>query len=116
MPLTESQFRLTAEAAISKLEDVLYAASERYGYDIDRKENTLEIHFEEPEPATFVISPNIAARQIWISALANSHKFNWAEERSDFIHHKTGEALVSAVSRLMAEQLGAEPDLLLENS
>lgn len=112
MSLTESQFRLKAEAAIAKLEDALFEHSEKYNYDVDRKESVVQVHFEEPEPATFIISPNIAARQIWVSALATSHKFNWSEEKSDFIHEKTGEELTPVISRLLGRQLGVQPNLL----
>jgi frataxin-like iron-binding protein CyaY len=34
----------------------------------------LQIVFEEPAPAKFVVSPNAPVRQIWVSALSRSYK------------------------------------------
>ena len=112
MSLTESQFRISAEDAIAQLEDVLFKLCDEYQYDVDRKETVLEVCFEEPEPGTFIISPNVAARQIWVSARATSHKFDWSEEKSDWLHERTGEVLTTVISRLLGEQLGVGPDLL----
>lgn len=112
MSLTESQFRIKAEDAIARLEDALFKISDEYQYDVDRKEVVLEVCFEDPEPGTFIISPNVAARQIWVSARASSHKFDWSEEKSDWLHEKTGETLTKAISGLLGEQLGVGPDLL----
>ena len=41
----------------------------------------LEVIFEEPEEAKFVISPNTPVREIWISALSTSFKLGWSERK-----------------------------------
>ncbi|HSH15275.1 MAG TPA: frataxin domain-containing protein, partial [Verrucomicrobiae bacterium] len=63
--------------------------------------------FEEPTEARFVISPNTAARQIWISALTTSFKLGWAEAAGAFVLEKTGETLDQVMGRILTQQLGA---------
>ena len=49
-------------------------AGDEHGFDVEGESGKLEVIFEEPEPAKFVISPNTPVREIWISALATSYK------------------------------------------
>ena len=67
----------------------------------------IKINFEAP-PATFVISPNFAVRQIWISALSTSFKLDWSAASDAFLLEKTGENLKALISRLVNQQLGQE--------
>ncbi|HXZ26388.1 MAG TPA: iron donor protein CyaY [Terriglobales bacterium] len=104
--MDEQEFRRRADAALEALKAALIAAEEEAGIEVEEQAGALHISFEEP-PAKFVISPNSAARQIWISALSTSFKLDPAEE--GFVLAKTGEKLKTLVARLIGEQLGGVP-------
>jgi CyaY protein len=76
------------------------------GFEVEGGGEKLELMFEEPEEAKFVISPNTPARQIWISALSTSFKLGWSEPANDFVHDKSGETLNQVMSRILTQQLG----------
>ena len=67
----------------------------------------LELLFEEPEEARFVISPNTPVRQIWISALTTSFKLSWSDKAGAFVLDKTGETLAQLMGRILTQQLGS---------
>jgi CyaY protein len=103
--MDEQEFRRRADAALEALKRALIAAEEEAGIEVEEQAGALHISFEEP-PARFVISPNAAARQIWISALSTSFKLDPAE--GGFALQKTGEGLKALVARLVNQQLGEE--------
>ena len=102
----EHTFQEKAETAMSEIENALIRLEEEYDYEVDNLAGALKVVFEEPTPATFVISPNGAARQIWISALATSFKLDWSEEKGTFILPKSSETFRQLLSRLINQQLG----------
>ncbi len=101
--MDENEVRRLAEEAIGKLKQLLYKHEEDGGYEVEERGDALHINFEEP-PGVFVISPNGAARQIWISALSTSFKLD--ATKGGFVLAKTGEDLVRLVERLVREQTG----------
>ncbi|HUK88292.1 MAG TPA: iron donor protein CyaY [Terriglobales bacterium] len=103
--MDEQEFRRRADAALEALKAALLAAEEEAGIEVEEQAGALHISFEEP-PAKFVISPNAAARQVWISALSTSFKLDPAE--GGFVLAKTGEELKALVARLINQQLGEE--------
>ena len=105
--MDEQEFRRKTDAALEALKRALIAAEEEAGIEVEEQAGALHISFEEP-PARFVISPNAAARQIWISALSTSFKLDWSEEAGGFVLQKTGEGLKALVARLVGEQLGVK--------
>jgi hypothetical protein len=64
----------------------------------------LQILFEEPSPAKFVVSPNAPVRQVWVSALSRSYKLAWSPEQSGFA--LDGEPLGTLLERLIRQHLG----------
>jgi iron donor protein CyaY len=78
---------------------------EAAGFEVEERGGALHLAFEEP-PGTFVISPNSAARQIWISALSTSFKLDWSEAFAEFVLAATGEPLLPLLARLVGEQTG----------
>jgi CyaY protein len=98
-------FRKNAEGAMERLIRSLYAVEEAAGFDVEERGGAVHLTFEEP-PGTFVISPNSAARQIWISALSTSFKLDWSDSYTDFVLSHSGETLLPLVSRLLTEQTG----------
>src|ERR1700730_12117896 len=106
--LDEKDFQRKADAAFEELKRRLLALGNAHGFDVEGESGKLEVIFEEPEEAKFVISPNAPVREIWISALSTSFKLGWSETRNAFVLEKTGEDLHAVMSRVVSRQLGAE--------
>jgi len=107
-PLEERDFQRKCDSALEELKRRLLEAGDKHGFDVEGESGKLEVVFEEPEPAKFVISPNAPVREIWISALSTSFKLGWSEARSAFVLEKTGEDLFAVLSRVISEQLGEQ--------
>lgn len=101
------EFRRRAEATLESLRKRLLVLGDEHGFEVEGTSEKLELLFEEPEEMRFVVSPNTAARQIWISALSTSFKLGWSDAAGNFLHEKTGETLEQVMSRVLSEQLGA---------
>ena len=106
--LSEHDFQKKADAAFEDLKKRLLNLGDEHGFDVEGESGKLEVIFEEPEPAKFVISPNTPIREIWISALSTSFKLDWSEQKQDFELTKSGETIKQLVGRLINEQLGEE--------
>lgn len=104
--MEEREFQQRADRALEALRRRLLPLAEQYGFDLEGGGEMLEVLFEEPEEAKFVISVNTAARQIWISALATSFKLSWSEPAQDFVLEATGEPLWDVMRRILGQQLG----------
>jgi len=105
--MDEQEFRKKADAALESLKRSLVDAEETADIEVEDQAGALHISFEEP-PAKFVISPQAATRQIWISALSTSFKLDWSDAAGDFVLSKTGERLKPLVARLINQQLGEQ--------
>src|SRR5215467_1569477 len=106
--LDERDFQKKSDAALEDLKRRLLDAGDSHGFDVEGESGKLEVLFEEPEEATFVVSPNAPVREIWISALSTSFKLGWNEARNAFVQEKTGEDLYTIMSRVVSQQLGEE--------
>ncbi len=106
--LTEHDFQKKADAAFDDLKRRLLRVGDEHGFDVEGESGKLEVIFEEPAPAKFVISPNTPIREIWISALSTSFKLGWSESRNAFVHEKSGEDLFQVMSRVVSQQLGEQ--------
>ncbi len=104
--LEEKDFVRKADAAFEDLKRRLLGLGDAHGFDVEGESGKLEVIFEEPEEAKFVISPNTPVREIWISALSTSFKLGWSEAKSSFVLEKTGEDLLAVMSRVISQQLG----------
>jgi len=109
--LQEKDFQRKADAAFDNLKRRLLALGDEHGFDVEGEAGKLEVVFEEPEEAKFVISPNTPVREIWISALSTSFKLGWNDSRSAFVLEKTGEDLYAVMSRVISQQLGTQVTL-----
>ena len=109
--MDEHEFHSRAAEALEALEQRLIALADEHGFDVEGGSEKLEVLFEEPEETRFVISPNSAVRQIWISALATSFKLSWSDDAEAFVLEKTNETLDQVMSRLLSEQLGTEVEV-----
>ena len=106
--LEEKDFQRKADAAFDDLKKRLLILGDEHGFDVEGESGKLEVIFEEPQEAKFVISPNTPVREIWISALSTSFKLSWNASRSAFVLEKTGEDLYGVMSRVISQQLGEE--------
>ena len=105
--MDEIEFRKKSDAALEALRRRLLELGDEHGFEVEGEGEKLELLFEEPEEVRFVISPNTAARQIWISALSTSFKLGWSEEAGAFVMEKTGETLSAVMSRILTQQIGS---------
>jgi iron donor protein CyaY len=106
--LSEHDFQKNADALFEELKKRLLRLGDEHGFDVEGESGKLEVIFEEPEPAKFVVSPNSPIREIWVSALSTSFKLAWSDARNAFILDKTGEDLFAVMSRVISEQLGTK--------
>jgi iron donor protein CyaY len=109
--LDEKEFQRKADAAFEELKKRLLVLADEQGFDVEGESGKLEVIFEEPEEATFVVSPNTPIREIWISALSTSFKLGWSPQRNAFVLEKTGEDLFAVMNRVISQQLGTTVEL-----
>lgn len=109
--LEERDFQKKCDSALEDLKRRMLDAGDEHGFDVEGESGKLEVLFEEPEEAKFVISPNTPMREIWISALSTSFKLAWSEVKDSFVLEKTGEDLLAVMSRVISQQLGSEVKL-----
>jgi CyaY protein len=103
-PLTEPAFRVKADDALEALQRSLLDWAEEEGFEVELQGSVLNVLFEEPSAARFVVSPNAPVRQIWVSALVRSFKLGWSSEREAFV--LGDESLADLLVRLIHQHLG----------
>jgi CyaY protein len=101
--VTEQEFRLRADQALEDLQHELLPLADEADLEIDLRNGVLQLVFEEPEPAKFVISPNAPVQQIWVSARSRSYKLSWSDDAGTF--ELGDEQLNTLVNRLAREHL-----------
>src|SRR5260370_2614799 len=112
--MDEKDFQRKADAAFDDLKRRLLTLGDEHGFDVEGESGKLEVIFEDPEEAKFVVSPNTPVREIWISALSTSFKLGWSDSKNAFVLDKTGENLLDVMSRVVSQQLA--PQLRLVSS
>ena len=101
--LSDQDFRLEADRALEQAQRALLPLADQEGFEVELQNGVLQLIFEEPTPAKFVISPNAPVRQVWVSALSRSYKLSWAGDASAFT--LDGERLTTLLERLTREHL-----------
>ena len=101
--LSEQDFRLKADQALERAQQSLLPPADAEGFEVELQNGVLQIIFEEPAPAKFVVSPNAPVRQIWVSAMSRSYKLSWADDAAAFA--LDGESLDALLSRLTRQFL-----------
>lgn len=96
--LTEQEFRVRSDQALEDARRALLPLADSEGFEVELQNGVLDLVFEEPTEAKFVVSPNAPVRQIWISAMARSYKLAWAPELGAFA--LDGETLPALLDRL----------------
>jgi iron-sulfur cluster assembly protein CyaY len=103
--LTEQEFRLQADRALEGLQRNLLPLADEQGFEVELQNGVLQVIFEDPSPAKFVVSPNAPVRQIWVSALSRSFKLTWQPDSSLFA--LDGESLETLITRLARQFLNS---------
>jgi len=103
--LSEQEFRVKSDQALESAQRALLPLADEHGFEVELQNGVLQIVFEEPSDAKFVISPNAPVRQMWVSAMARSYKLSWAPDRGAFV--LDGEALPDLLERLTRTFLGS---------
>ena len=101
--MTDQEFRLRADESLDELQQHLLPLADENDLEVELNNGVLQLVFEEPAPAKFVVSPNAPVQQIWVSALSRSFKLTWSEEAATF--ELNGEHLTTLVERLARQHL-----------
>jgi CyaY protein len=104
--MTEQEFRLRADEALERAQRALLPLADAEGFEVELQNGVLQIVFEDPAPAKFVVSPNAPVHQIWLSAMSRSFKLTWSAESSAFM--LDGETLDALLTKLIQQQLEAD--------
>ena len=100
--LSEQDFRVKSDEALQEALRALLPLADQEGFEVEFSDGTLNVLFEEPSEARFVVSPNAPVRQIWVSAMAKGYKLSWAEPGGFALN---GETLSQMLERLTREFL-----------
>ena len=103
--LTEQDFRLEADRALENLQRALMPLADEHGFEVELQNGVMQIVFEEPSAAKFVVSPNAPVRQMWVSAMSRSYKLAWRPESATFV--LDGESLEAMLTRLAQQFLAS---------
>ena len=101
--LTEQDFRLQADNALERAQRSLLALADEEGFEVELQNGVMQVIFEEPAPAKFVVSPNAPVRQVWLSAMSRSFKLAWSPASMQF--ELEGETLDALLARLVRQFL-----------
>jgi iron donor protein CyaY len=96
--LTEQEFRVRSDEALESARRSLLPLADTEAFEVDLQNGVLNLVFEEPAEAKFVVSPNAPVRQIWVSAMARSYKLSWSAEAGTFT--LDGETLPQLLERV----------------
>jgi iron donor protein CyaY len=103
--LTDQDFRVKSDQALESARRALVPLADSEGFEVELQNGVLNLEFEEPVDAKFVVSPNAPVRQIWVSAMSRSYKLAWSPERDAFA--LDGETLAALLERLAREFLAS---------
>ena len=105
MSLTEQEFRVRSDEALTAARRALLPLADEAGFEVELQNGVLDVVFEEPSEAKFVVSPNAPVRQIWVSAMARSYKLAW--EAGAGVFALNGETLSQLLERLVRTFIGS---------
>ena len=109
--LSEQEFRVKSDEALESARRSLLPLADAEGFEIELQNGVLNLVFEEPADAKFVVSPNAPVRQIWVSAHSKSFKLDWDEVRGEFVLPGTDQTLQELMQEAIGKQLGEEVSL-----
>jgi CyaY protein len=98
MTISEQEFRVKSDQALEQARRTLLPLADAEGFEVELHNGVLDLVFEEPSEAKFVVSPNAPVRQVWVSAMSKSYKLSWTPELQAFA--LSGEPLTALLERL----------------
>jgi CyaY protein len=101
--LSEQDFRVRSDEALEQARQQLLPLADSEEFEVELQNGVLNVVFEEPREAKFVVSPNAPVRQIWVSAMSRSYKLAWDPGQHAFALN--GESLPALLNRLCTEFL-----------
>jgi iron-sulfur cluster assembly protein CyaY len=104
--LTDQDFRLQADHALEQSQRSLLPLADQEDFEVELQNGVLQILFEDPSPAKFVVSPNAPVRQIWVSAMSRSYKLTWSSAAARF--ELDNESLDALLTRLVRQFLKSQ--------
>jgi len=96
--LTEQEFRVKSDEALEQARRTLMPLADAEGFEVEIQNGVLNLMFEDPREARFVVSPNAPVRQVWVSAMAKSYKLSWSPGEGAFV--LDGDTLSQLLERL----------------
>ena len=90
---------------LEQAQSALLPLADEEEFEVELQNGVIQVVFEEPTEAKFVVSPNAPVRQVWVSALNRSFKLSWDEVTSVFA--LDGESLDTLIKRLAREHLAS---------
>jgi CyaY protein len=106
--LSEQEFRVKSDEALEQARRALLPLADALGFEIELSNGVLNVIFEDPSDAKFVVSPNAPVRQVWVSAMARSYKLTWDADRGGFA--LGGEMLPALLDRLARTFVESPPE------
>ncbi len=103
--MADSDFQLRCDAALADLNKALLRAAEVHEFEPDFQAGALTVEFEEPYEK-FVVSPQSATDQVWVSARVKSYKLDWDAARKAFVLAATSQTLKELLADLLQQRLG----------
>ncbi len=103
--LTDQEFRVKSDEALEGAQQALLPLADAEEFEVEFQNGVLNVVFEEPREAKFVVSPQAPVRQIWVSAMSRSFKLAWDGDRGVFALN--GESLPDLLGRLCREFLAS---------
>jgi frataxin-like iron-binding protein CyaY len=71
--LSEQDFRVKSDDALHEAREALLPLADEKEFEVELQNGVLNVVFEEPREAKFVVSPNAPVRQVWVSAMSRSY-------------------------------------------
>ena len=103
MTLSDQDFRVKSDEALQQARRALLPLADQEGFEVEFSGDTLNLLFEEPSEARFVVSPNAPVKQIWVSAMNRGYRLSWEPDAGAFALN--GESLAVFLERLAREFL-----------
>ncbi len=108
--MTDSEFQLRCDAALTDLNKALLKVADQFEFDPDFQAGALTIEFDEPREK-YIVSPNSPVHQIWVSARVKSYKLEWNDPRELFVLPATGQSLKELLADLIEQHVGESVEL-----
>ncbi|WP_395826066.1 iron donor protein CyaY [Collimonas sp.] len=103
--MTESEFLVAAEAALSKIETALENAADQTDLDVEcsRSGNVLEIEFVD-NGSKIIVNSQAPMQELWIAA--KSGGFHYKQRGNIWVNTRDGSEFFAALSGMISAQGG----------